>query len=36
MGQGFFEKFGSSEEMPDFFREIGGQSMPWTPWNSRP
>ena len=36
MGQGFFEKFRSREEIPDCLREVGGQSMPWTPWNSRP
>jgi len=28
MGQGFFEKLGPSEEMPDFLPEVGGQSMP--------
>ena len=28
MGQGFFEEFGSSEEIPDFLAEVGGQSMP--------
>jgi hypothetical protein len=31
MSQGFFKEFGLSEEMPDFLREVGGQSMPWTP-----
>jgi hypothetical protein len=28
MGQGFFEEFGPSEEIPDFLCEAGGQSMP--------
>src|SRR5438270_7806707 len=36
MRQGFFEEFGPSEEIPDRLREAGGQSMPCTPWNSRP
>ncbi len=36
MGQSFFKEFGPSEEIPDLLREVGGQSMPWTPWNSRP
>ena len=36
MGQGFFEEFGPNEEIPDFLCEVGGQSIPWTPWSSRP
>jgi hypothetical protein len=36
MGQSFFKEFGPGEEIPDRLREVGGQSMPWTPWNNRP